>query len=138
MAQETRRPRRVGARGRHEGPEVQSGPSPSVPSAYAIPRDREEAVDGDAPMDAQNAPTAAWKSRFAFAFPGGFAAVPGSLLTRHLPLCLCQKRVYFIVYLIFEPGNDLSLLTAFSKLLYLGLVDLETSIDYTTYIIEFV
>jgi len=36
VAQQAGRPRRVGARGRHEGPEVQSGPSPSVCSAYAI------------------------------------------------------------------------------------------------------
>ena len=37
----------------------------SVCADYAItrPRDSEEAVDGGAPMDAQSAPTAAWKSR---------------------------------------------------------------------------
>src|SRR3954447_8288904 len=65
VAQQPGRPRRVGARGGHEGPEVQSGPSPSACSAYAITpsRDNEEAVDGGAPVDAQNAPTAAWESR---------------------------------------------------------------------------
>src|SRR4051812_48378449 len=65
VAQQTGRPRRVGARGGHEGPEDQSGPSPSVGSAYSIAdaHDRAEAVDGGAPADAQTAPTAAWKSR---------------------------------------------------------------------------
>jgi len=36
VAQQTGQPRCVGARGRHEGPEDQSGPSPSVCPAYAI------------------------------------------------------------------------------------------------------
>ena len=59
VAQQTGRPRRVGARGGHEGPEVQSGPSPSVHAAYAITRSQTsaEAVDGAASVDAQNAPT---------------------------------------------------------------------------------
>ena len=65
VAQQAGWPRCVGARGSHEGPEDQSGPSPSVCSAYAIarPPTSEEGVDGDASMDAQNAPTAAWNSR---------------------------------------------------------------------------
>ena len=42
VAQQTRRPRRVGARGGHEGPEVQSGPSPSVSAAYAISRSQDQ------------------------------------------------------------------------------------------------
>src|SRR4051812_20774792 len=65
VAQQGGWPRRVGARGGHEGPEDQSGPSPSVGSAYPIVRlrNRAEAVDGGAPVDAQTASTAAWKSR---------------------------------------------------------------------------
>jgi hypothetical protein len=85
VAQQTGRPRRLGARGSHEGPEVQSGPSPSACSGYAIcprPRDSEEAVDGGAPMDAQNAPTAAWKSRPEREIPTPPTAIICFLITR--------------------------------------------------------
>ena len=40
VAQQRRRPRRVGARGRHEGPEDQSGSSPSVRPSLRRPRHR--------------------------------------------------------------------------------------------------
>ena len=42
VAQERGRPRYVGARGSHEGPEDQSGPSPSVSPAYASTRPRDQ------------------------------------------------------------------------------------------------
>ena len=67
-----------------EGPEDQSGPSPSACSGYAIfrPRDSEEAVDGGAPVDAQNAPTAAWKSRPEREIPTPPTAIIFFLITR--------------------------------------------------------
>ena len=72
-----RTPRRVGARGSHEGPEDQSGPSPSVCSAYAIPHphDSEEAVDADGPLDARTRPQVLAKPR-----RRGFAQAPTAIL----------------------------------------------------------
>ena len=54
----------VGARGGHGGPEVQSGPSPSVRSAYAsaLRATSPAAVDAAASVDAQTRPQAAWKT----------------------------------------------------------------------------
>ena len=64
VAQERGRPRRVGARGSHEGPEDQSGSSPQLSqptrSANTTPPTRAWTVSRL--VDAQNAPTAAWKT----------------------------------------------------------------------------